>query len=50
MGLYSRYVLPHLINCACGARPIEKERAKIVPRAAGVVLELGFGSGRNLAH
>jgi len=50
MGLYSRYVLPHLINCACGARPIEKERAKIVPRAEGVVLELGFGSGRNLAH
>jgi len=43
-------VLPHLINCACGTRPIEKERAKIVPRAAGIVLELGFGSGRNLAH
>jgi ubiquinone/menaquinone biosynthesis C-methylase UbiE len=50
MGLYSRYILPHLINCACGTRPIEKERAKIVPRAAGTVLELGFGSGRNLAH
>lgn len=50
MGLYSRYVLPHVINCACGTRPIEKERAKITPLAAGVVLELGFGSGRNLAH
>ena len=50
MGLYSRYVLPHVINCACGTRPIEKERAKVTPLASGVVLELGFGSGRNVAH
>ncbi|MBI1251595.1 MAG: methyltransferase domain-containing protein [Alphaproteobacteria bacterium] len=50
MGFYSRHILPHLINCACGARPIEKQRAKIVPLARGVVLELGFGSGRNLAY
>ena len=50
MGLYGRYILPHLINAACGARPIEKQRAKIVPSASGVALEIGFGSGRNLAH
>jgi SAM-dependent methyltransferase len=50
MGLYSRHILPHVINCACGARPIEKQRAKIVPHARGVVLELGFGSGRNLPY
>jgi ubiquinone/menaquinone biosynthesis C-methylase UbiE len=50
MGLYSRYVLPHMINCACGSRPIERQRAKIVPLAEGVVLELGFGSGRNLSY
>lgn len=48
MSFYSRRVLPHLINCACGARPIARERAKIAPLARGVVLELGFGSGRNL--
>jgi ubiquinone/menaquinone biosynthesis C-methylase UbiE len=50
MGFYGRYILPHVINCACGTRPIEKERAKITPLATGVVLELGFGSGRNLSH
>jgi ubiquinone/menaquinone biosynthesis C-methylase UbiE len=50
MGLYSRYILPHLIDAACGSRPIAKQRAKLVPKAAGAVLEIGFGSGRNLAH
>ena len=48
MGLYDRFVLPHLINCACGARPVQKQRAKIAPLVEGVVLELGFGSGRNV--
>ena len=50
MGFYDRYILPPLIDMACGARPIERQRAKVVPGAAGVVLELGFGSGRNLSH
>jgi len=49
MGFYDRYILPHLIACACGAKPIAKQRAKIVPRAEGIVLELGFGAGQNLA-
>jgi ubiquinone/menaquinone biosynthesis C-methylase UbiE len=48
MSFYSRHVLPVLINCACGAKPIRYQRRKIVPRAEGVVLELGFGSGLNL--
>lgn len=48
MSIYSRYILPPLINCACGAKPISYQRRKIVPKAEGVVLELGFGSGLNL--
>jgi SAM-dependent methyltransferase len=47
--LYERHVLPHVINCACGAKPIRYQRLKVVPRASGRVLELGIGGGRNLA-
>lgn len=50
MNLWERYVVPPLINLACGARPIERQRRKIVPLASGRVLELGFGSGLNLPH
>ena len=48
MGVYDRYILPPLLNAACGSRPIARQRQKIVPLATGVVLELGFGSGLNL--
>jgi ubiquinone/menaquinone biosynthesis C-methylase UbiE len=50
MGLYERYVLPRLIGCACGSKPIVRQRAKIVPLASGVVVDMGFGSGTNLSH
>lgn len=50
VNLYERYLLPPLINCACSSRPITRQRAKITPRASGVILELGFGSGLNLPH
>ena len=46
---YDRHVLPRLIGCACGARPIQRQRAKVVPGASGRVLELGIGGGLNLA-
>lgn len=47
--LYDRFVLPKLLKCACSARPIAKQRAKVVPKAQGRVLELGIGVGLNLA-
>lgn len=47
MGLWDRYVVPSLVSCACSSKPIMKQRAKIVPMAEGVVLELGCGSGTN---
>lgn len=46
-GLWERYVVPPLISCACSSKPIMKQRAKIVPEAEGVVLEIGCGSGTN---
>jgi len=48
MGLYERYVLPHMIDLACGAEPIGKQRQKVVPQAEGRVLEIGMGSGLNI--
>lgn len=50
MGFYDRYILPSLINLACGQASIRRQREKVVPHAQGVVLELGFGSGLNLPY
>ena len=48
MGLYERHILPRFINCACGTKPIMKQREKVVPLATGTVLEIGIGTGLNL--
>jgi len=48
MSLYERYILSKLLDLTCGSKPVRKQREKIVPAAAGRVLEIGFGSGRNL--
>ena len=40
--------MPRLIGCACASKPIMKQRVKVVPKAAGKVLELGIGGGLNL--
>jgi ubiquinone/menaquinone biosynthesis C-methylase UbiE len=48
MGFYDRHVLPLLLDTAMGAKPITYQRRKVVPRAEGRVLEIGFGAGHNL--
>jgi len=50
MSFYEEKILPHLINCACGTPPIRKLRKKLVPMCQGKVLEVGMGSGINLAY
>ncbi len=48
MGFYDRHILPRLLNAAMSTKPITYQRRKVVPRAQGRVLEVGFGAGHNL--
>ena len=50
MGLYSKYLLPKIIDFACSQKPAMKQREKVVPLAHGEVLEIGIGSGLNLPY
>jgi ubiquinone/menaquinone biosynthesis C-methylase UbiE len=47
---YERNILPHLLDFACGLKPMRRQRDKVVPHARGVVLEIGIGTGLNLPH
>ncbi len=48
MGLYNHVILPRLLDAAMSTKPIAYQRRKVVPRAQGRVLEIGFGAGHNL--
>jgi ubiquinone/menaquinone biosynthesis C-methylase UbiE len=50
MSIYRDYCLPCFLDWGCGRSVFGKQRAKIVPLAEGRVLEVGFGSGRNLPY
>ena len=45
---WDRHVMPRLIGCACTQPAVMRDRAKVVPRASGDILELGCGGGTNL--
>jgi len=47
-GWWDRHVVPRLIGCACTQPAVMYDRAKVVPRASGDILELGCGGGTNL--
>ena len=47
---YDRHVLPYVLDFACGLKPVRQQREKVVPLARGRVLEIGIGTGLNLAY
>ncbi|GAK44763.1 type 11 methyltransferase [Tepidicaulis marinus] len=50
MGFYEKYIVPRIINVACGTKPISHQRRKVVPQAEGRILEIGIGTGLNLEY
>jgi ubiquinone/menaquinone biosynthesis C-methylase UbiE len=48
MSWYDRYILPRVLDIACGMEIVGQQRAKVVGLARGVVLEPGMGGGLNL--
>ena len=48
-GPYARWILPRLTDLAMRSAVVRAERARRVPAARGEVLEVGVGSGLNLA-
>src|SRR5437588_570110 len=49
MGIYGNRVLPRIIDKACGMKATHPLRERVCAGLGGDVLEIGFGSGHNVA-
>jgi ubiquinone/menaquinone biosynthesis C-methylase UbiE len=50
LGLYHHCIFPCVLDIAMGSRVFAKPRRRTLARAAGRILEIGFGTGRNLPY
>jgi ubiquinone/menaquinone biosynthesis C-methylase UbiE len=49
MGIYGDRILPHIVDKACGVKTTHPLRQRVCSGLHGDVLEIGFGSGNNVA-
>lgn len=49
MGFYSERIVPHLVNAACGGKPMRPLRDRVCAGLSGEIVEIGFGSGHNVS-
>src|SRR5262249_8047563 len=50
MGFYARVIFPRLCDFALGSSIVAEQRRRALATAGGEILEIGFGSGLNLAE
>jgi len=50
LGLYHHYVFPWVLDLAMSSRMLHEPRDRTLAPARGRILEIGFGTGRNLTH
>jgi len=50
MGIYGRWILPRLLDWTMAGAPFAQYRQQLLAEVAGDVLEIGFGTGLNLAY
>ncbi|QGG96714.1 class I SAM-dependent methyltransferase [Actinomarinicola tropica] len=50
MGLYAEHVVPRIVDLTLRGPDVERIRERVCFGLSGEVLEVGFGSGRNLPH
>jgi len=50
VGWYEERVLPRVVDVALGGKAFDRLRARVASGLEGEVLEVGFGSGRNVPH
>lgn len=50
MGIYADYVFPHILDFVMNSPGMRRDRERLLVDARGEVLEIGFGTGRNLPY